>query len=510
MYSHTIAIARCLLLEGRTHEVVEMLTPLLHEQNTRPAAREAERIVLIRCLLAQAHVLGDARINVVKRTLPQVDAKQHTSPSTLPTALSLLWLGWAHILDETNPNIPSAIHLLRSSYQQLEQLHRGDYLYWAQIGHAIALSKLGQHVQMQDLVDEIMTCTSFARDELAQTWMRTLLQDELATWCIKSQNVMNASYSKGAFLKECKLVSEGNAPLLFTGERGVGKESTGRLVHEMENHGPDTFLCIDCEALSTSQYPFKLPLDAASGLRDGIKTIFLNHVDQLPVQLQAELLSYIESRFAATLSKAQPTSGPRIFSATSVDIERLVQEGKFDRNLYNYLQVNRLHVAPLRSRISDIPLLALHYAHQFCPSGVPFVGITEEAISLMLRYSWPGNVRQLRNEMERAISFLASEPIPVIDSRVLPEAIRAQKSTTRIKYAPLSESSESLPLEEVLASTEKRVIEDVLALTHGQVSVSASRLGLTRQGLYKKIKRLGILVSKFQDETKQNSPELLN
>lgn len=506
MYSHTIAIARCLLLEGRTQEVAEMLTPLLRDAGMRMASHEAERVVLLRCLLAQAQVLGESNIEAVKNTLSQLESA--SSPS-LSSALSLLWLGWAHIKDHSNSNIPYAINLLRSSHNQLNQLHRGDYIYWAQIGHAIALSRLGQQAQTQELIDEIMTCTSFARDELAQTWMRTLLKDEMATWCRDSQNVMKASYSTGAFLKTCKLIAEGNAPLLFTGERGVGKESTGRLIHEMKGHSPDSFLCINCETLSSNQYPFKLPLDQDSGLTDTVQTIFLNHVDKLPPHAQIELHAHLQQQYASEKGH-QKWSGPRFFAATSANIEQLVPEKKFNADLFNILQINRLQVAPLRSRVSDIPLLALHYAHHFCPPGVPFVGITEEALSLMLCYTWPGNVRQLRNEIERAISFLASEPIPVIDSRVLPEALKKQKVASPGERYRVKSSTSSLLLEEVLASTEKRVIEDVLASTHGQVSLSASKLGLTRQGLYKKIKRLGILVSNFQDETKLNSRELLN
>ena len=503
MFSHTIAIARCLLQEGRPQEVIEMITPLLQGA----ASRKNDRIVLLHCLLAQAHMLGGSSAGTVRQTLSPIEDALNEPETSLSTALYLLWLGWAHILDESDPDIPYAIHLLRSSHKQLEQLHRGDYLYWAQIGHALALSKLKQHAQMQDLINEIMTCTSFVRDKLAQLWMGTLVSEHEATWRTHSSNVMNASYSKGSFLKRCKLVAEGDHPVLFTGERGVGKESTGRLIHEMEGHDPLAFLCINCESLSNNPYPSALPLTPETGLEPHVHTIFLNHVETLPASLQADVLAHIEDQFS---SFNEAGSSPRIFAATSADIEARVAEGHFNRSLYHYLQINRLHVAPLRSRVSDIPLLALHYAHHFCPTGVPFVGITEEALACMLQYPWPGNVRQLRNEIERAITYLASEPVPVIDSRVLPDTLQKQKVVYVNDFSAHNEKRTPLPLEEVLASTEKQVIEDVLALTHGQVSVSASHLGLTRQGLYKKIKRLGILVSKFQDEHKHNSKELLN
>ena len=510
MFSHTIAIARCLLMEGRTTEVEEMITSILRDVNRGNSAHiETGKITLLRCLLAQAYLLGNEKSELAIQALEPVVRNTADAQPHLAQALSKLWLGWAYILaPREQRNIPYAISLIRASYQLLDTLHRGDYMYWAQIGHALALSRLGQDVQMQDLLNEIITCTSFARDELAKNWMRLLLENQHTSWASNSSNVMHASYSKGAFLRECRLVSEGDAPVLFTGERGSGKESTGRLIHEMQGHAPEAFLCIDCEAISNSQYHDPLPLDERSGLSQSIKTIFLNHVEQLPVHLQSNVLSFIRPRYSEPQNT--PESAPRIFAATSQDLMAEVQAGAFNKELYNLLQINTLHVSPLRSRSSDIPLLALHYAHHFCPVGVPFVAITEEALLAMLHYTWPGNVRQLRNEMERAITLVTSEPIPVVDVRALPEQIRSQGKQDYSDIPDTIPVNIHYPLDKVLASTEKQIIEQVLASNHGQVAAAASHLGLTRQGLYKKIKRLGIVASQFQDDTRKESHELLN
>ena len=469
MFSHTIAIARCLLLDGRTTEVEEMITPILRDANGRNATHfEPGKITLLRCLLAQAYLLGNQQTDLAFETLEPVAKVSTEPPLRLAHALSQLWTGWAYILaPKSQRNIPYAIHLIRSSYQQLDTLHRGDYMYWAQIGHALALSRLGQDVQMQDLLNEIITCTSFARDELAKNWMRLLLNDQTTSWASNSNNVMHASYSKGAFLRECKLVSEGDAPVLFTGERGAGKESTGRLIHEMEGHAPGEFLCIDCEAISNSQYHDPLPLDQNSGLPEATQTVFLNHVEQLPLDLQASVLSYIQPRYSDQPEVHSGSFSPRLFAATAEDLMGRVNEGTFSKELYNLLQINSLHVSPLRSRLSDIPLLALHFAHHFCPVGVPFVALTEEALLTMLQYFWPGNVRQLRNEMERAITLMSNEPIPVVDVRALPAQIRKQGKKDLNDTADIIPVNIHYPLDEVLASTEKQIIEQVLASNHG-------------------------------------------
>ena len=128
----------------------------------------------------------------------------------------------------------------------------------------------------------------------------------------------------------------------------------------------------------------------------------------------------------------------------------------------------------------------------------------------MLHYSWPGNVRQLRNEMERAITLVASEPVPVVDVRALSTTIRTQPRRDLQNRHDSVPVNIHYPLEEVLASTEKRIIEQVLATNHGQVAAAASHLGLTRQGLYKKIKRLGIVASNYQDDTRKESHELMS
>jgi DNA-binding NtrC family response regulator len=166
----------------------------------------------------------------------------------------------------------------------------------------------------------------------------------------------------------------------------------------------------------------------------------------------------------------------------------------FLEELYYLLNVIPLRIPPLRERREEIPLLARYFLKILRPPGTPLPSITGRALDALVRYAWPGNVRQLRNEMERALVFTGSEPAPMIDlkdlSPVLGEALEAAVALR----PPAGE--QRLPwnqdLDEVLAGAEKGLIEQVLDEYEGQVSAAAQALGLTRQGLYKKMKRLGI------------------
>jgi DNA-binding NtrC family response regulator len=192
----------------------------------------------------------------------------------------------------------------------------------------------------------------------------------------------------------------------------------------------------------------------------------------------------------------------RILATSSQDLEPLVHTGAFREDLYYRLNVISLHVPPLRERREDIPPLARHFARMFSPAGVPVATITKEAMDGLLRYDWPGNVRQLRNEIERAVALVSSEPAPTITLEALSTPITdAPASAHPASDAPEDILHPDCNLDDVLARTEKSIIERVLAEYDGQVTASARELGLTRQGLYKKMKRLDIDAAAFHPET---------
>ncbi len=163
-----------------------------------------------------------------------------------------------------------------------------------------------------------------------------------------------------------------------------------------------------------------------------------------------------------------------------------------------------LHVPPLRERREEIPLLVRHYLNTLRPPGIPLPTLTNRAVEALLHYDWPGNTRQLHNEVERLFVFAGSEPAPLIDVKDLsPTIVKASGGPLSPELLASAQEAIVKPghaLDQVLAGTETVRIEQVLAEHHGQVTASANALGLTRQGLYKKMKRLGIDASNFHSD----------
>ncbi len=313
-------------------------------------------------------------------------------------------------------------------------------------------------------------------------------------------------------------IRSSHSPVLITGESGTGKELIARAVHatsERKNAPFVAFNCanvppelIDSHLFGHEKGAFTGAVQANPGViraADG-GTLFLDEIGDLPLTVQPKLLRFLQEGEIFPLGARRPVRvNVRIIAATHRDLEALVREGKFREDLYYRLNVIPLHVPPLRERREDIPVLVRHFLNILRPPGAPAVSITSRAMEALMRYNWPGNVRQLRNEIERALVFVASEPVPTIDLKDLSPAV--QHALHGPSRQPLrSATDDNQPLEAVLADTEKALIEQVLAENHGRISATARALGLTRQGLYKKMKRLGIDPTRFQHRRTRVNP----
>ena len=306
-------------------------------------------------------------------------------------------------------------------------------------------------------------------------------------------------------------IQPSRSPVLVTGESGAGKHLVARAVHATSARTGGPLETISCDPTQTEE-----PLEAqlfgiveegtqrpgAVHAADG-GTLVIEDVDALPLSLQSSLLDLLDA------GEVTPASGTdaeavdvRVVATTTADLDARVQEGRFREPLRDRLRVISLHVPPLRERRADIPLLARHFLNRLRSEDAALVSITQPAMEALIRYNWPGNVRQLRNEIERALVHVQSEPAPTIDLDVLLDTIveGAQRTASPQSHedAPDAILEPDQTLNDVLSRTEKAVIEHVLRACDGQVTASADVLGLTRQGLYKKMKRLDIDASAFQ------------
>jgi len=311
---------------------------------------------------------------------------------------------------------------------------------------------------------------------------------------------------------ELRRLRTSHSPVLITGESGVGKGQLARLVHATSRRADGPFKRVACANMQHVPLAERLfgRVDSDGTLTPGAVhetdggTLFLEDVDALPSPVQTSLLHLLKA--GETVPEGGTDAVPvdvRIVASTTENLDEQVRNANFRPGLCERMSVISLHVPSLRNRRADIPLLVRHFLDVLRPEGAALASITQPAMEALLRYDWPGNVRQLRNEVERALVHVSSEPAPTIDRTVLLDTIVEQAQS---KGAPAADDPDAIlnpnqTLNDVLSQTEAAVIKRVLRACEGQVTASAEVLGLSRQGLYKKMKRLDIDASDFQSPT---------
>ncbi|MEQ8634262.1 sigma-54-dependent transcriptional regulator [Gimesia maris] len=289
-------------------------------------------------------------------------------------------------------------------------------------------------------------------------------------------------------------VAVSDAGVLITGESGTGKELVSRSIHAHSRRAEKPFVAINCAALSEALLESELFghvkgafTDARSERRglfleaDG-GTLLLDEMGEMPMSMQVKLLRTLEERVLRPVgSDKELPFDVRVICATNRDLESAVSDGKFREDLFYRINVIGLHLPPLRSRGTDVLRLAEHFLKQFSTAENKHVtDLAEGVAEKLLQYHWPGNIRELRNVMERAVALTRHDKITVAD---LPEKITNYQSN-QILIDGL-DPEELVSLEEL----ERRYITHVLEATGGNQSQAARILGLDRKTIYRKLKQ---------------------
>ncbi|MDP9151479.1 MAG: sigma-54 dependent transcriptional regulator [Myxococcota bacterium] len=345
----------------------------------------------------------------------------------------------------------------------------------------------------------------FDMDELALTIERALKHRALREEVTRLRQAVDGTQrfddilgSSPAMLKMCELitrVADTETTVLITGESGTGKELVAKALHAKSGRREGAFVAINCAAMPENLLESELfghtrgAFTDARTARPGLfikaskGTILLDEIGEMPAGMQAKLLRALQERTVRPVGgdQEQPFDA-RIIAATNRDLETEVEERRFREDLFYRINVVRIHVPPLRSRGSDILLVAQHFLERYAiQSRRPVVGMTSATADKLLNYAWPGNVRELQNCIERAVALAQFDQIGVDD---LPEKIRDYK-TARISIES-NDPSELLPMEEV----ERRYILKVLEAVGGNKTLAAQVLGFDRRTLYRKLERV--------------------
>jgi len=290
--------------------------------------------------------------------------------------------------------------------------------------------------------------------------------------------------------------------VLITGESGTGKELIARAIQVGSHRSAGTFLPYNCTTtgrdLADSQLfghrrgSFTGAVSDQPGLVRTASggTLFLDEIGDLPLDVQPKLLRFLEQHEIMPIGETKPQRvDVRVLAATNADLEQRVAEGKFREDLYYRLSVIRIHVPPLRERREEIPHLSTYFLREAIERlGKPDIHLSSETLDVFSQYWWPGNVRQLKNEIQRAVAL--SAPGGSIEPTHLSPEVVSTKLSPGSGSIRISRTTPNLA--SAIEDMERDLIQAALDRAGGNISETARSLGLTRRGLYLKIRRLGL------------------
>lgn len=303
-------------------------------------------------------------------------------------------------------------------------------------------------------------------------------------------------------LQAVEVVAPTPASVLITGETGVGKEVIARAVHAMSKRADRIFLAVNCGAIPENLVESALfghekgAFTDAHQAREGFfertdsGTLFLDEVDCLPLPAQARLLRVLqEGEYERVGGRQTRYTDARIVAASNSNLEQLVATGRFRRDLYYRINVVPIHIPPLRERPDDITALVSHFLKRLSVKYEgPSKALSEIAWAKVLGYSWPGNLRELENVLERSYLFAQGR---VIDEIALPSEGGQSDIMNSLREAKRRAGME----------VEARVIKDALARARGNVSAVARQLKITARAVHMKLRTHGIDASQYRAQT---------
>jgi formate hydrogenlyase transcriptional activator len=311
---------------------------------------------------------------------------------------------------------------------------------------------------------------------------------------INQGELIGSSASFQALLRRVRIVAPTDSVVLIQGETGTGKELIAKAIHNQSSRRDAPFLKMNCAAIPADLLESELFGHEKGAFTGAVAqtmgrfqlahrgTLFLDEIGDLPVQLQPKLLRVLQEQEFERLGSGRPIKvDVRVVTATNQELLTLVQGGQFRADLYYRLNVFPICLPPLRDRSGDIPSLVRHFVRKYSQRlqrNIEY--IPDEVMDALERYDWPGNIRELQNIVERAVILSETDTFFVDESWLKRESAESRQPREGLS---------------TLADREVEMIEAALADCHGRISGpsgAAAKLGIPRQTLESKIRRLGI------------------
>jgi DNA-binding NtrC family response regulator len=429
----------------------------------------------------------------------------------------------------------------RAALEALTQHHYSLFLTDLKMPHLDGM-RLVEHIQQQRLPVTVIVLTGYGSIDQAVQAMRLgaydfltkpidpdhlrlvieralrerALQDEVLRLREQLQqhfsfhNVLSKNPRMHAVFELINHVAPTTSTVLIEGETGTGKEQIARAIHEASTaHRDGPLVPVHCAALSENLLESELfghekgAFTGAAGQRKGrfelanAGTIFLDEVCDIPMSMQVKLLRVLQDRRFERVGGTESLEvDVRVIAATNRNLTQLVKEGTFREDLYYRLNVVKIELPPLRERSEDIPLLATHFAAKYARQGESPKAIAPDAMERLLSHSWPGNIRELENAIERACVVARG---PSIEPDDLPLELTSARPNSAVPPIDLSRPLTEL-VRETVANLERAYLRRALKKSHGNVGQCAKISGLSRRSISAKLVEYNIEKKEFKHD----------
>ncbi|MEC4685449.1 MAG: sigma-54 dependent transcriptional regulator [Nitrospirota bacterium] len=373
---------------------------------------------------------------------------------------------------------------------------------------AIEAMKLGayDYIHKPFKIDEIRIVVNKALEKRGLRRELEVLREEIRT-TYRLENIIGKSPRMQGLLNIIPKIAQSSSSVLITGESGSGKELVARAIHNISPRAEKAFVAINCASLPEGLLESELlgymkgAFTGATHNKEGLfeiahaGSIFLDEIGEMPFNIQAKILRVIETGTFRRLGGTNDiTVDVRVIAATNKDLKKAIKAGEFREDLFYRLNVVPVHIPPLRERKEDIPLLAEHFLKKF---GHGEIGISPEAMRVMVNYSWPGNVRELENVIERTV-LLTEHDI------ILPGDLPSELRETEMDEGRLPDLTVSgVDLDGILEDIERSYIKRALELSLGVKTEAAKLLNLTFRSFRHRLYKYGIGTGSEEEEKQQ-------
>jgi DNA-binding NtrC family response regulator len=462
---------------------------------TEAASPSLDAAVALLELSGHPHILGPETVALIKG-------------AGCATAMALVVKSPAGVriveaVDWTPAEASAAAAVATDAIEHLALGTRGDEVWFLAIQPRRDLEGYCTFATIRKLLALALSLETYRRDEKqrAALWPADALDsDPECIW---------ASEQMLEVLNTARRIAANPISVLITGETGTGKEMVARAIHRASNRSDRPFLPFNCAAVPRDLLESQLfghRKGAFTGADAGFPgvirsaaggTLFLDEIGEIGPEMQPKLLRFLETHEIHPLGEPHPVKvDVRVIAATNASVEQLMADGRFRGDLFYRLNVMRLSLPPLRERREEIPPLVQHYVRKYADEQRKGqLTLPDDTLEYLLLFSWPGNVRQLANEVQRMVAL--AEPDGTLTPALLSPEIQASRRTIAATPAAEIEVRVALdqPLPVAVDMLEQVMVRRALDRTHGRVEEASRLLGISRKGLFLKRRRWGLAVS---------------